>query len=220
MITIKYTTKELENEQWRDVPGYENYYSVSNLGRIRQDATGFGRTPGHIRAQALRRGYLGITLHRDSTSKTFAVHRLVAAAFLGPCPDNLNVNHNDGNKLNNRLTNLEYVTRSENQRHAVRLGLLPSGDRHYSKTHPEKVPRGERSGAYTHRGKFGGANHWTRKHQNHPSIKLSDADVDEIFHLLNTTTMKQREIAKLKGVTESHISHIKRKKTRLIRDGV
>jgi hypothetical protein len=57
------------------------------------------------------------------------VHRLVAAAFLGPCPEALEVNHRDGNKLNDRASNLEYVTHLYNVQHANRLGLSPVGAR-------------------------------------------------------------------------------------------
>lgn len=55
------------------------------------------------------------------------VHRLVASAFLGPCPKNKEVNHKDGNKLNNKLENLEYASHSDNMKHAIRSGLYKPG---------------------------------------------------------------------------------------------
>jgi hypothetical protein len=58
------------------------------------------------------------------------VHRLVVMAFIGPIPDGLQVNHKDGNKTNNSISNLEIVTQAENMRHAVLHGLRPSGSRH------------------------------------------------------------------------------------------
>lgn len=75
-------------------------------------------------------GYLNVALQNKTLRKREKIHRLVAAAFIGP-PGKLDVNHIDGNKLNNRLENLEYVTRSENLKHAFRLGLAttPFGKR-------------------------------------------------------------------------------------------
>lgn len=70
-----------------------------------------------------RYGYLRCNLYRNQKQVTITVHRLVAMAFL-PNPNNLpEVNHKDGNKLNNHIDNLEWVTTSENQKHAFRIGL-------------------------------------------------------------------------------------------------
>lgn len=63
--------------------------------------------------------------------------------FIGPCPAGYVVNHKDGVKTNNTLSNLEYVLEIENHRHAQRLGLYPTGERHMSRTHPERLRRGE-----------------------------------------------------------------------------
>lgn len=63
-------------------------------------------------------------MYRDNICKSYLVHRIVAETFL-PNPNNLpTVNHKDGNKLNNRLDNLEWMTRSDNQQHAIKTGLL------------------------------------------------------------------------------------------------
>lgn len=107
-------------ELWRRVPGMENY-EVSNGGRVRSVRNRRPRKLG-----TAPNGYAVVTLayrHLGRRSKTFSVHTLVARTFLGERPDGHDVNHIDGNKINNAVTNLEYVTRSENQKHAVRMGL-------------------------------------------------------------------------------------------------
>lgn len=71
----------------------------------------------------LRIDRLGYVLVRLARKRRFRVHRLVAEAFLGPCPDGHEVNHRNGNKADNRPGNLEYLTHAENQRHAFATGL-------------------------------------------------------------------------------------------------
>lgn len=104
-------------EYWRVIPSFP-VYSASNYGRIRNDGTG-----RIMHTYPNTRGYLALTLRRDNKQVPQMVHRLVAEAFLGgPHPD-LDVNHIDGNKVNNYIENLEWCTREENVRHAVRTGL-------------------------------------------------------------------------------------------------
>lgn len=69
-------------------------------------------------------GYWAVSIQKDDTAATFLVHRLVAAAFIGPLGAGDEVNHKDGNKRNNRASNLEIVTRQENIDHAVNTGLI------------------------------------------------------------------------------------------------
>lgn len=111
-------------EEWRAVVGYEGWYSVSNLGRVRREQPYHNTHTGRLLSPSPnRRGYLRIALWCNDRGKTTEIHTLVAAAFLGPRPLGLDVNHKDGLKTNNYADNLEYVTRSENLRHALRLGL-------------------------------------------------------------------------------------------------
>lgn len=122
------------SERWLPVVGYEGYYEVSDIGNVRRvlrpDSLGRPRRCGVLR-NALDRGYHRVSLSKNDKPKGFAVHRLVAAAFLGPPPSPAHVvNHKDGVKANNRPSNLEYLTSAENTRHAVRLGLHAAGDRH------------------------------------------------------------------------------------------
>lgn len=135
-------------EEWRTIPGYEGVYSVSSLGRVRRDLGGTGTCrAGRILSPILyTNGYQVVRLYRDKTSRAFGVHRLVAAAFIGPCPKGHQVNHLDGNKRNNRTDNLEYCTPKQNQQHAAQFGLLPRGERNGSRTHPERLARGDRHG--------------------------------------------------------------------------
>jgi len=97
----------------RDIPGHENY-SISDTGIILK---------GHreLKLSRTKCGYLKVGLWNDSKVKTYRVHRLVMLTFIGP--SELSVNHIDGNKINNDLSNLEYCTHSENCLHAFRLGL-------------------------------------------------------------------------------------------------
>ena len=125
----KVNVMEQATERWQDVVGYEGLYLVSDYGRVRSvDRTVDGsrwqmRIKGRIMRPGLMRGYHQVGLHQNAMKNTFLIHRLVAAAFFGPCPDGKEVNHIDGNKLNNDLVNLEYVTHSENILHAYQMGL-------------------------------------------------------------------------------------------------
>lgn len=134
----------LPDEHWRPVVGYEGWYEVSDLGRVRRVRPANGTTVGMgIKTIPSSRGYLCVGLRRDGRLKRHLVHRLVAAAFLGPCPEGQEVNHKDADKANATLSNLEYVTPLENARHAAELGLLnpPHGVTHYkAKLREEDIP--------------------------------------------------------------------------------
>jgi hypothetical protein len=105
---------------YRDVPNYSGLYQVSRTGEIR------GLKRGKVLCQVLGyRGYLRVNLYDgEGGVKHHLVHRLVAAAWLGPIPPGHQVNHIDGNKLNNVLSNLEVITAEANFQHAQRHGLL------------------------------------------------------------------------------------------------
>jgi len=122
----------LETEEWRPVIGWESWYEVSNVGTVRRiKAGGHGTHPGLILKPSLDgRGYPQVTLCRDGRRSPLNIHRLVAGAFLGPCPANHEVNHENGIKTDNRPANLEWVTPLQNKRHAALMGLVPSGERH------------------------------------------------------------------------------------------
>lgn len=108
-------------EEWRDVPGYEGWYSVSNLGRVRRDKGGVGCRAGHVLLGPINsRGYRHVMLYKHGVSTQIPVHVIVAAVFIGPRPPGTEINHRgaDGDKTNNLAANLEYVTRAENCAHS------------------------------------------------------------------------------------------------------
>lgn len=120
-------------EIWKDIEGYEGQYQVSNLGRVRSldRCVPFGINSSRIRKisgkilelQPHNKGYLTANLSRHSIITSYLVHRLVAEAFILNTDGKEMVNHKDGNKKNNSVTNLEWATRQENEDHAFRTGL-------------------------------------------------------------------------------------------------
>lgn len=111
------------DEIWKPVIGYEGLYEVSNLGRVK-GLERQGNWRDNILTQCMIGNYVKVSLTVNGKSQNKLVHRLVAQAFI-PNPENKpEVNHKDGNKLNNCLDNLEWVTKSENIKHAYRTGLI------------------------------------------------------------------------------------------------
>ena len=110
-------------EQWKPVVGYEGLYEVSNMGRARS----FPRkgTKGGVIGVSYdsNKHYAHIALTKHGKSRTVSLHRVVAKAWI-PNPENKpQVNHMDGDKTNNRVDNLEWVTNLENMHHALEHGL-------------------------------------------------------------------------------------------------
>ena len=105
-------------EIWVDIKGYEGLYQASNLGNIKSLLTS-----KILKATINSSGYFKVELHKKGKTKVLYVHRLIASAFI-PNPENKpQVNHKNGDKLCNSIDNLEWVTRSENQKHAIKNGL-------------------------------------------------------------------------------------------------
>ena len=123
----------MEGEIWRDVPGYEGLYMVSNMGNVLSLGGRKGSEPLKVLRQSLMTsGYKMVVLRKDGISKNVSVHRMVALAFI-PNPSNkAEVNHKDGNKLNNTVPNLEWVSKSENALHAYRVLGKKHGNGHHS----------------------------------------------------------------------------------------
>jgi hydroxyacyl-ACP dehydratase HTD2-like protein with hotdog domain len=118
-------SKAHDNEKWLPVVECPNHYAVSNCGRVKRLARSKRSYPGFIPKSHLNRdGYSCFALCFDGIRKPRKIHRLVALSFIGPCPVGKEVNHKNGIKTDNRVENLEYVTRKENMKHRVRMGLF------------------------------------------------------------------------------------------------
>lgn len=166
-------------EVWKSIKGYEGFYKVSNLGKVRSltrvvsdgrrykgKLLKFGRTFD---------GYLRLELaDKFGKSKMHSVHRLVAKAFLTNTDQKPQVNHIDGVKSNNVISNLEWCTAFENTQHACDTKLRES---YIGETNPK--------------------------------AKLTAIQVKEIKRLLTEKKLSQTQIAKLFGVSRSAISLIK-----------
>jgi hypothetical protein len=120
----------LSPEIWLPVVGYEGIYSVSNRGRVRRDLANRGTKAGNILAQAIKNGYPMVSLWREGHRRNHLMHIVVAEAFVGPRLLGFDVNHKDGIRTNANAENLEYVTRSENIRHAQQTMGSYHGERH------------------------------------------------------------------------------------------
>lgn len=137
MTKLIYSTqKNIKEEIWMPIKNYESYYEVSNLGRIRsldrivkngKTTTRFqkGRVLSH-RVNTKRFGYCEVSLRVNKVEKRFKVHRLVAEAFIPNIDNKPFVNHIDGNKENNSVSNLEWCTDKENKKHGWGAGLYTS----------------------------------------------------------------------------------------------
>lgn len=106
----------MADERWRWITGYEGLYMVNTTGDVL--AAPHGNKDGlPLKKQETRNGYLIVSLYKDGSYKKSLVHRLVAKAFIPNPAQKDQVNHKDGNKKNNTVENLEWVTCQENIRH-------------------------------------------------------------------------------------------------------
>lgn len=112
-------------EIWKDIPGYEGIYQVSNLGQIkslkRLDRRGHKWREKILSPAKTPNGYYQVILARDRTNTKRYVHHIVTDVFLGPCPAGKERNHKNGDKSDNSIGNLEYCTSSENHYHSYRV---------------------------------------------------------------------------------------------------
>lgn len=112
------TLMDASEQAWKDVEGYEGLYKINNFGDVYSLIKHKILSPSKH-----KRGYHLVLLTKNKQHKQHYVHRLVAKAFI-PNPQNkIEVNHKDGNKINNSVDNLEWCTRTENSEHAYLNGL-------------------------------------------------------------------------------------------------
>lgn len=122
-------------EVWKDIPGYEAIYAVSNLGRIKSIARFAKHWRGGtqvvreriLKTRTNRYGYIRVGLWKNGIKKTYRVHRLVLDAYVGPCPAGKQCAHDDGARGNNNLSNLMWKTPKQNQADRVRHGTSRYG---------------------------------------------------------------------------------------------
>ena len=113
-------------EQWAQIAGYEGYYSVSNTGKVRSEARIVGKKNMSVKERLMKfgsdrkeNGYCKVYLTINRVTKSFLVHRLVYASFMGVIPEGVQIDHIDGNKENNNLSNLRLATAKENRVYAL-----------------------------------------------------------------------------------------------------
>lgn len=138
------------SERWLPVVGWEGLYEVSDQGRVRSLDRTVTFKDGRTRTwrSATRKpqknpsGHLHMMLHKDGkTGKGYLVHRLVMAAFVGSCPDGMEVCHNNGDPADNRLTNLRYDTRAANIQDCIDHGRNVNKEkRNCPRGHPLVAP--------------------------------------------------------------------------------
>lgn len=119
------------SEIWKDIPGFEERYQASSLGRIRSIQDNHGNYREQVRATWISaKGYVYVQLFIKDVRYNVSVHHAVASTFILNPEGKKTVNHIDGDKQNNQVTNLEWLTHSENLKHAHATGLK-KGQEHF-----------------------------------------------------------------------------------------
>lgn len=129
-------------EIWKDIPKYEGRYQVSNQGQVKscqRIIKEYDSRWGQERTKRLKERimkpavltdkYSTVGLSKNAIMTTHGVHRLVLLAFIGPCPKNMECCHRDGNKRNNKLSNLRWDTRKGNFRDNIANGTILRGEK-------------------------------------------------------------------------------------------
>lgn len=134
------------NEVWKDVPGYEGRYQVSDLGRVKSLPNQQRKTEAVMKLAVKSNGYVSVCLtdaHKGSRrQRDHWVHSLVLEAFVGFCPSGMECCHGDGNRSNNRLGNLRWGTKKSNAEDKRKHGTMAIGSRNgQSKLSEQNVVR-------------------------------------------------------------------------------
>lgn len=152
-------------EIWKDIKGFKGHYKISNKGRVKSVKRkvlnrGCWRIIGGniLKPRPTKQGYLLIALYKNSLRDDFVIHRLVAEAFISNKKNKKEVNHINYNKSDNNVSNLEWVTPSENVRHSYKFGNREPirGEKQVNSKLKEsdilEIRKKYNSGGYTHRG--------------------------------------------------------------------
>lgn len=188
-----FSPEELATEIWKDVVGFVGHYLVSNLARVKS-------LKPHNMGRILRfymekpNWYHTVSLCLDGVSKAYRIHQLVAAAFLGPCPEGHEVDHIDLNKSNSRLSNLRYKTHAENVQLAVEAGVFVRGDDHWTRRESGRVLKGT-------------AHHW------HLRRKTTKEQRELIRAEYATGNTSYERLAEKHGLTKSSVEYIVKQPT-------
>lgn len=125
IIAENLSLENLPNEIWKPIKGYEGFYEISSLGRVKSllrkmksKNNSYAILKERILKQDNVKGYLRVTLSLNNKTKRITTHRLVAKSFIENKTKKTCVNHIDGDKKNNTLSNLEWVSYSENELHS------------------------------------------------------------------------------------------------------
>lgn len=173
----------IDLEKWRDIVGYEGWYQVSNLGRVKRVKSGPNTYTGRILKTFSSRGYPMVWLYKDGKSDAVSVHTLVLEAFGNSRPSGYECNHKNGDKSDNRMENLEWVTHSENMKHAYRV-------------------LGRRQGGQEN-----------RKGENNNNARQTTQEVLKIRELYEAGEHTQRELGKMFGCSDVNICYIVNRRT-------
>ena len=162
----------INGEIWKDIEGYEGKYQASSDGRIRNSK---GKV---LKTYTDKCGYQLIGLYKDGKSKTFRVHRIIYEALVGDIPIDLQINHKDFNRSNNKVSNLEVTTREENVRHSLQNTL--------------------RANAYDENG----------NRISKGNSKINREIAEEIRTIYATKDVTYKELAKIYGIKRSAVGNI------------
>lgn len=227
--TVSFATQSPQDEEiWKPVVGFEDFYEVSNFGHVKRIDTQHISRPG-----TTKKGYKFVGLTKNNVTIVRRIHCLVMAAFVGARPKGMVINHLDSNPSNNHVRNLEYTTPKGNSHHSLLQGragiykitqeemaqvirLLEQRRPHLSYQQIAEITGLTRnivsavgSGKRV-LSKLLGYNGSTDKRKDGVRVKKLNADdIAEIKLLLSTNRMLQKDIAARFDVTPGAISRIK-----------
>lgn len=171
-------------EQWKEIEDFPDYM-VSNKGRIwtktriiKRPSGNYLRKGGFMKGRDDTHGYLTVNIRNEKQIKNFKIHRIVAKAFLDNTLNKREVNHINGIKTDNRVTNLEWVTSKENKTHAWKYGFYTKQDR----------------------SKLSG--------ENNPTSKFTEKQVKEIRKIYSQGGISQKALGKMYGTSQAQIFYI------------